>query len=56
MSYEFDELTTEGGGYLPVVEGSTSAIFRHGYSARHGIYTLLVSRWAFLLVCTNGLP
>jgi hypothetical protein len=42
MSDEFDELTNDGDEYVLDIEGSTSAIFRHGYSARYGIYTLLV--------------
>lgn len=41
ISDEFDELTARDDGYSPVVKGSTSAIFRHGYSARYGIHTLM---------------
>lgn len=50
MSDEFDELTTQNGGYFSVGEGSNFAIFRHGYSARYGIHTYcarlaILSRW-----------
>jgi hypothetical protein len=34
------ELTVKDDGYPLVVEGSTYATFRHGYSARYGIHTL----------------
>jgi hypothetical protein len=44
MSDGFDELTNEGDEYVLDIEGSTSAIFRHGYSARYGIYTLFISQ------------
>lgn len=40
MSDEFKELNYEGDKYFPVDVRSTSAIFRHGYSVRCGIYTL----------------
>lgn len=41
MFEEFDDLTAGADGYFLVVEGSTPAIFRHGYFARYGIYTLV---------------
>lgn len=40
MSEEFDDLTAGADGYFLVVQGSTRALFRHGYFARYGIYTL----------------
>ena len=42
MSDEFDDLTDEGDEYFVVIEGSTSGIFGHGYSARHGINKLVL--------------